>query len=90
MEHLWALLNGKIKMIPGLEWSFNGAPFSLPILVENRDVVQKQLAQKGVYAPVLWPIDEKARKTCEVLLMFQTICYLFRLTKDITMMTLRI
>ena len=66
MKHLWALLNGKIKMIPGLERSFNGAPFSLPILVENRDAVQKQLAQKGVYAPVLWPIDEKARKTCEV------------------------
>lgn len=66
MKHLWMLLNGKIKMIPGLEKSFNGAPFSLPIMVENRDVVQKQLAQKGVYAPVLWPIDEKARKTCEV------------------------
>lgn len=66
MEHLWKLLNGKIKMVPGLERSFDGAPFSLPILVENRDAVQKQLAQKGVYAPVLWPIDEKARKTCEV------------------------
>ncbi len=66
MKHLWKLLNGKIKMIPGLERSFDGAPFSLPILVENRDNVQKQLAQKGVYAPVLWPIDEKARKICEV------------------------
>lgn len=66
MKHLWALLKGKIKMIPGLERSFEGAPFSLPILVENRDAIQKQLAQKGVYAPVLWPIDEKARKICEV------------------------
>lgn len=66
MKHLWTLLNGKIRMIPGLERSFDGAPFSLPILVENRDAVQKQLAQKGVYAPVLWPIDEKARKTCEL------------------------
>jgi hypothetical protein len=66
MKHLWTLLNGKIKIIPGLERSFDGAPFSLPILVENRDVVQKQLAKKGVYAPVLWPIDEKARKICEV------------------------
>lgn len=66
MKHLWSLLNGKVKMIPGLERSFDGAPFSLPILVENRDVVQKQLAQEGVYAPVLWPIDEKARTTCEV------------------------
>lgn len=66
MKHLWTLLNGKIKMLPGLERSFDGAPFSLPILVENRDAIQKQLAQKGVYAPVLWPIDEKARKTCEL------------------------
>lgn len=66
MKHLWTLLNGKVKMIHGLERSFDGAPFSLPILVENRDDIQKQLAQKGVYAPVLWPIDEKARKTCEV------------------------
>lgn len=66
MKHLWTLLNGKIKMIPGLERTLDGAPFSLPILVVNRDAVQKQLAQKGVYAPVLWPIDEKARKTCEV------------------------
>lgn len=66
MKHLWKLLNEKIEMIPGLERSFDGAPFSLPILVDNRDVVQKQLALRGVYAPVLWPIDEKAINICEV------------------------
>ena len=66
MKHLWGLLNGRVKMIPGLERSFNGAPFSLPILVENRDAAQKQLAQKGVYAPVLWPANEQARKVCKV------------------------
>ena len=66
MKHLWGLLNGRVIMIPGLERSFEGAPFSLPILVENRDAVQKQLAQKGVYAPVLWPANEQARKVCEV------------------------
>ncbi len=66
MKHLWSLLNGKAKMIPGVERSFDGAPFSLPILVDNRDAVQKQLAQKGVYAPVLWPIDDKARNICKV------------------------
>ena len=52
-------------MIPGLERSFRGAPFSLPILVENRDEVQTKLAKKGVYAPVLWPIDAFARRVCE-------------------------
>lgn len=66
MKHLWTLLNGKVKMIPGLEKSFEGAPFSLPILVENREVLQKRLAQQGVYAPVLWPIDERGRNTCNV------------------------
>lgn len=66
MKHLWGLLNGRVKMIPGLERSFIGAPFSLPILVENRDAIQKLLAQKGVYAPVLWPASEQARKVCKV------------------------
>ena len=64
MKHLWNLLAGKVKMVPGLERSFDGAPFSLPILVENRDAIQRQLAQKGVYAPVLWPINDEARKVC--------------------------
>jgi hypothetical protein len=53
-------------MVPGLERCFDGAPFSLPILVENRDEVQKKLAQRGVYAPVLWPISDEARRVCEV------------------------
>lgn len=66
MKHLWELLNGKVRMIPKLERSFNGAPFSLPILVETRDVIQKKLAQKGVYAPVLWPASEDARMVCKV------------------------
>ncbi len=66
MKHLWSLLDGKVKMIPGLERCFEGAPFSLPILVDNRDDVQKLLAQKGVYAPVLWPINDKARSICPV------------------------
>ena len=66
MKHLWTLLNGKVKMISGIERAFDGAPFSLPILVESREVVQKQLAQQGVYAPVLWPIADEARAICSV------------------------
>ena len=38
-----------------------GAPFSLPIAVCDRDVVQRRLAQRGVYAPVLWPLADAAR-----------------------------
>ena len=66
MKHLWGLLEKEVRMVPGLERSFDGAPFSLPILVNKRDEMQKKLAQKGVYAPVLWPICDEARATCPV------------------------
>lgn len=66
MKHLVGILQGKVKMIPGLERCFDGAPFSLPILVDNRDDLQRNLAQKGVYAPVLWPICKEARDVCSV------------------------
>ncbi|MCR4834213.1 MAG: hypothetical protein K5900_11595 [Butyrivibrio sp.] len=47
-------------------------PFMLPILVNervvgcSRDEFERKLAQKGVYAPVLWPIEEEAARTCAV------------------------
>lgn len=66
MEHLYRLLNGKVKIVSGVEKSISGAPFSFPILVDNRDIVQKQLAERGVYAPVLWPISDKAKLVCPV------------------------
>lgn len=64
MSHALDLLQGKVELIPGIEKSINGAPFSLPILVNERPKVQKELAQKGVYAPVLWPICDEARSVC--------------------------
>lgn len=66
MKHLRTLLNGKIEMLPGLERSFDGAPFSLPILVDNRDEVQTALAKRGVYTQLLWPICEEAQSVCAV------------------------
>ena len=67
MRHLIRLLKGGgIRMVPGLEHCLDGAPFSLPILVEKRDEVQQMLAKEGVYAPVLWPICEEAQKVCSV------------------------
>ena len=66
MKHALSRLSGKIRIIPGIEKCVNGAPFSLPILVGDRDSVQKQLASKGVYAPVLWPICDEARIVCQV------------------------
>jgi hypothetical protein len=66
MKHAIARLSGKVKMVPRIEKCIEGAPFSLPILVDERDNVQKQLASKGVYAPVLWPICDEARNVCPV------------------------
>lgn len=37
------------------------SPFCLPIVVENRDIVQVEMARKGIYCQVLWPIIEESR-----------------------------
>lgn len=37
-----------------------------PILIENRDQVQSNLARQGVYCPVIWPIAPQAEGMCEV------------------------
>lgn len=66
MRHMWTILNGKVGMVPGLERSFEGAPFSLPILVEDRDEVQGKLAKRGVYTQWLWPLCDKAMTICPV------------------------
>lgn len=66
MRHLWNRLNGNVRMVPGLERCFDGAPFSLPILVENRDEVQGKLARRGVYTQWLWPLCDEAMAVCPV------------------------
>ncbi len=66
MAHLLEILDGKVETVPGIDRSLAGAPFALPILVDDRDNVQRRLAGKGVYAPVLWPICDEARSTCSV------------------------
>lgn len=66
MRHILDLIKGRIENIPGIENCLSGAPFSLPIIVENRNQVQNELAKKGLYAPVLWPISEEAKKICSV------------------------
>lgn len=37
-----------------------------PILVENQNIIQRKLAERGVYAPVIWPLPKKAEGVCEV------------------------
>ena len=66
MKHMLELTKGKVETVPDIEKCINGAPFSFPIMTGNRDEVQKKLAERGVYAPVLWPISDAARATCSV------------------------
>lgn len=66
MAHILELLKDHVESVSGIERCLNGAPFSLPILVKNRDEVQQRLALRGVYAPVLWPICDEARAVCPV------------------------
>lgn len=66
MAHILDLLKEKVESVPGIERCVDCAPFSLPILVKNRDDVQHKLAKQGVYAPVLWPICNEARAICPV------------------------
>lgn len=66
MVHILKLLKHKVISIPGIDRCIKGAPFSLPILVKERDYVQQKLAQRGLYAPVLWPISDEARTICPV------------------------
>ena len=66
MRHLWTRLNGKVRMVTGLERCFEGSPFSLPILVDNRDEVQGKLARCGVYTQWLWPLCNEAIAICPI------------------------
>lgn len=66
MRHLWTILNGMVRMVPGLDRCFDGAPFSLPILVDNRDDLQGKLAKRGVYTQWLWPLCDEAMAICPV------------------------
>ena len=38
----------------------------LPLLVEDRNAVQRALAERGIYCPVIWPEPEQAAGVCPV------------------------
>lgn len=65
-EHLAARIADCTNCKPLLPEMPHTAPFSFPILAEDRDRTQEALASSGVYAPVLWPLDELARRECGV------------------------
>ena len=40
-------------------------PLYFPIIVEDRDALQRHLVQNAVYAPIVWPKDDKQPLVCE-------------------------
>ena len=56
-------LHGPIK--PLFELEKNVVPLYFPILVEDRISLQKHLVNNAIYAPVVWPKDEKQPTQCE-------------------------
>ena len=60
---LWKLLNriAEINYPENIEKILTITPFSIPILIKNRDYIQREMAKKGVYAAQLWPLSKDAR-----------------------------
>ena len=53
----------KIKLLqpqPGI------SDLYVPILIENRDAIQRQLSQQGIYTTLIWPLSESQKKICPV------------------------
>ena len=44
----------------------NQSPFAMVAYFEERDNVQKRLAERGVYSQLLWPLKAKAKDICPV------------------------
>ncbi|MFZ3132927.1 MAG: hypothetical protein WA125_17920, partial [Desulfosporosinus sp.] len=62
---LYTMLKGNSAITLLQECYNNSVPFTMPILVENRDLIQRELAKNGVYASILWPIDDEAARICK-------------------------
>lgn len=60
----FTVLYDAIKVEKLISANIVGTPFSLPVAVANRDEIQREFAKRGLYAPVLWPIDAKGREIC--------------------------
>ena len=67
LKHLYEI----IKDVEGIRFPFadgtslDNAYFMLPILVDNRDKVQRAFAEQGLYCQLLWPLSDDARNTCK-------------------------
>ena len=66
-----ARLKERLAALDGTELRFLSAQpeestLYFPVYIEKRGDVQRAMAQRGVYCPVIWPEPEVARGVCEV------------------------
>lgn len=54
--------NPYVRLPYDFEKLLDGTPFSVPILVSDRDNLQSEMAKKGLYLSVLWPLNDNSRK----------------------------
>ncbi len=52
-------------VVPVFSLDNNEVPLYFPILVDDRAALQKHLVSNAIYAPVVWPKDDKQPKQCE-------------------------
>lgn len=63
------VLSEQIKKIKGVKSFLSDRELGglyYPIIVKNRDGIQKALAEKKIYCPVIWPIPNNAQGLCKV------------------------
>lgn len=62
LKHLWQKIKDVrgIKCLIDIEGHDSNANFMLPLLVDNRPSIQKSLADKGIYAQVVWRVPDDA------------------------------
>jgi dTDP-4-amino-4,6-dideoxygalactose transaminase len=61
------LLSQKLKQYvqPVFTLKDREVPLYFPVLVKDRGALQKHLVANAIYAPVVWPKDDKQTKQCE-------------------------
>ena len=62
-ERLTALNGTRLRFLSGHP---EESTLYFPVYLENRGNIQRAMAQRGVYCPVIWPEPEAARGVCEV------------------------
>ena len=65
-EHLYQLIKDNKYIDVMFQPAGNSAPFMMIVKSHQRDLLQAELAKKGLYCQLLWPLSEKARTVCPV------------------------